>query len=64
MLNLKFTVDEANIILKGLSAMPYGEVAGLIHHLKKQGDEQVIAADSAKDVKENTDVPKPEQLNG
>lgn len=43
MSNLKFemSLEEANVILKGLSSLPYAEVVGVINKFKLQGDTQV-----------------------
>lgn len=41
------SVPQANAILAGLAKLPYEAVSELIVDLKKQGDEQVAAAQKA-----------------
>lgn len=45
-LNIKMSVNDANTILKGLSALPFVEVAEIITAIKVQGEEQVNAANA------------------
>ena len=41
MIELKFTVDEINLILNALAARPYFEVAELIEKIKAEGEKQI-----------------------
>jgi hypothetical protein len=65
MLKIDLDVDQTNTVLKALSALPYSEVAGIIHTIKVQGDSQVAGTDKPKVTAESKgDEPEPQQLNG
>ncbi len=49
-----FTEHEANLILRGLVALPYGEVAPLIANIHKQVNEQM----SSKEESETKEPPQ------
>lgn len=64
MLKIDIDVDQTNVVLKALSTLPYGEVAGLIHSIKTQGDIQIAGIDKPKNTTESSEPSGPEQLNG
>jgi hypothetical protein len=61
-IKLEFTVDEMNQIFRFLGRTPYDDVAGLIDHLKKEVDKQLIAPEDfddfpGKNTEDNLDHP-------
>ena len=54
-INLSFTVEEMNQIFRFLGRTPYDDVAGLIDHLKKEVDKQLIPPEDFDDHPGNTE---------
>ena len=41
MIEIKFTVDEVNVVLNALAVRPYIEVVELIEKIKTEGEKQI-----------------------
>lgn len=52
-LKLTLTLDEANIVMSALGAMPYAQVADLVHKLRIQAAQQLDAPKASEPEPEN-----------
>ena len=48
LLNLELTIDEANLVLKGLNELPYKESNNLIQKIVQEAEKQLKPAVSSK----------------
>jgi len=48
-INLKVTIDEANLILEGLGNLPFAKVYGLVAKIQEQAAQQLKRNNSAKE---------------
>lgn len=59
-LNLKVTIDEANLILEGLGSLPFAKVYALVGKIQAQADQQLN--DQEVKVAESAEAPNAAQL--
>lgn len=46
-LNFSFTLEQANVILKGLESVPYGIAVGIINEIQRQATPQLSGSKAA-----------------